>query len=578
MNLLPRTASVVMLLVAIILVGTSRVGGQVTQLFTIPQSSFSNTAIVGSVMHHDSVVLYYNGANGGSGLYRSNGTKEGTYLLQESDDPIRYLGEIGGKKYFVLIDDFFVADEIYEVNESATEATLLVNLITGFGQGLFHGGGTAKSRATKYNEKLYFFAAPPPHDGAVLVETDGTPEGTQALLKVPYVESFSWGTFHTYPVFIYNDQFYSMRNNNPFLDFIKLDLVNESWNLIAQFDLEDSYILDYIQQDGKIYQLLEYDFSDAALIVFDLETEEVINYDVEPGSSKGGGFDINIFSHDRDLFFRSSHGILFPIVVANRWALFHITSDGNIQDTGFPRIGSKSIFDFKVPRGFFEKNDTVYFLGYSQNETHDYPALFSWTPQSGVSELMPFDTVAYKPHAYTIMSDGDCLLLPAALEYNGAKYGHELWKYCPNEDTWDIILTDSIFKNLPNGHQPSDMVRLINDEGKEYFVYIAQKSNGERIYALHDSKVSIFDLSGNAEDYLIYPNPVDDALYIQRTDDAFSDAWVGYRIVNATGQLVKEGQVGTNNGQVDTHQLVSGFYYIQLYNEIGIMTHPFVKK
>jgi hypothetical protein len=551
---------------------------QTQHLFTIPKIWNGSVApIHGTVVHNDSLVLYYNGSNGGpNGLFRSNGTLSGTYKLIDAYDPILHLGEINGKRYYVLLGSGFAGDEIYVVNEAGTSVELLVNLIP-FSNGLFHGGTVMKSRATKYNNKLYFMGAPPPHEGGRLIETDGTADGTKALLSVPYVES-SGGTFRTFPLFVFNDTFYSMRRNHPSLEFIRLDVGNQAWESIDTFDLNRFNVLDYYQLDDKVYLIMG-NFLDLKFFVFNLDSKTIEDVNIAPGViSRPSNYDINFERFEWPLFYNSSFGLLFSYEIKDKWGLYYIDHDGKIESINDTFDVTVKTLRRDTPRGFYEKDGSVYFLAFKEDDVEEYGALYSWNPQDGVSEVKRFKSLAYAPYEYFIQPYGDCLLLPAALDHQGKELGYELWKYCPGDDTWDIIWIDSVNVALPHGHMPSHMVRLEDATGAESFVFIARKGGFERIYVYRDQQVSVLQPDLDQPGLTMYPNPAGEVLYLSvGGNEGFLES-VPYEIVDPLGRIVRTGWLPSAQTEIPLSGMPAGIYYLLLHSPAGLSGGKFIKQ
>ncbi|WP_164914093.1 GEVED domain-containing protein [Aquimarina sediminis] len=87
---------------------------------------------------------------------------------------------------------------------------------------------------------------------------------------------------------------------------------------------------------------------------------------------------------------------------------------------------------------------------------------------------------------------------------------------------------------------------------------------------LSDDSIPLHDL--NNSDFVIYPNPVKNAIMIQMNNTNNST----YRIVNQIGQEVRKGNVSKN--KIELNELPSGMYFISVMSNKKTLTKRFIKQ
>jgi hypothetical protein len=102
--------------------------------------------------------------------------------------------------------------------------------------------------------------------------------------------------------------------------------------------------------------------------------------------------------------------------------------------------------------------------------------------------------------------------------------------------------------------------------------FIVTGSNAQFVIGFDDLIVSSTTLSANKfalQDVHVYPNPVNDMLYIDKAENIMSA-----RVYNSLGQLVSE----TNDNKIDFRKFKSGVYILQINTDKESITKRIIKK
>lgn len=90
--------------------------------------------------------------------------------------------------------------------------------------------------------------------------------------------------------------------------------------------------------------------------------------------------------------------------------------------------------------------------------------------------------------------------------------------------------------------------------------------------------VGIQDISDNANDIRIWPNPTTDILHVQLLDGTESLDYT-YQLYSLTGKLLQGGRLTVDNAEVDVRSLVSGVYFLKIENSLRQkQTVKFIKR
>ncbi|MGE8431086.1 T9SS type A sorting domain-containing protein [Chryseobacterium joostei] len=92
-------------------------------------------------------------------------------------------------------------------------------------------------------------------------------------------------------------------------------------------------------------------------------------------------------------------------------------------------------------------------------------------------------------------------------------------------------------------------------------------------YAKSACSLSVVETSSSQAGIEVYPNPVQDVLYIQSKEPL-----VSYEIYGATGQSVKQGTLSMAQEQLVLSSLSTGVYYIKLKTKSATVTEKIMKK
>ena len=126
---------------------------------------------------------------------------------------------------------------------------------------------------------------------------------------------------------------------------------------------------------------------------------------------------------------------------------------------------------------------------------------------------------------------------------------------------WGVDTYDPSGNEDPDGPTPGDV----------YQIYGASHQNGDA-YVLHVGDIDVVSL-GVVEQavlpWLVYPSPVTDALTIQAGAGVSDAATFCIHIFNYSGQLVLEERAAHWMTLLDVETLPSGFYNVQISEEMG---------
>ncbi|SIS30990.1 Por secretion system C-terminal sorting domain-containing protein [Chryseobacterium joostei] len=92
-------------------------------------------------------------------------------------------------------------------------------------------------------------------------------------------------------------------------------------------------------------------------------------------------------------------------------------------------------------------------------------------------------------------------------------------------------------------------------------------------YAKSACSLSVVETSSSQAGIEVYPNPVQDVLYIKSKEPL-----VSYEIYGATGQSVKQGTLSMAQEQLVLSSLSTGVYYIKLKTKSATITEKIMKK
>lgn len=89
--------------------------------------------------------------------------------------------------------------------------------------------------------------------------------------------------------------------------------------------------------------------------------------------------------------------------------------------------------------------------------------------------------------------------------------------------------------------------------------------------------VGIQEISDNANDIRIWPNPTTDILHIQLHDGESQD--YTYQLFNLTGKLLQGGRLADNHAEIDVRSQTAGVYFLRIENSLHqTQTVKFIKK
>ena len=137
--------------------------------------------------------------------------------------------------------------------------------------------------------------------------------------------------------------------------------------------------------------------------------------------------------------------------------------------------------------------------------------------------------------------------------------------------------------NLDAEYKPTSASNYIVDQGDNAYYDLAlfgdlDLSGNDRIFNTaidlgvyeYNSTLGLDDVSEHTNTVKVYPNPVNDRLFISTTAQIKS-----LMIYNINGQMVKQSKVASN--AVDVSQLPTGLYMIQIQTENNTITQKFIK-
>ena len=128
---------------------------------------------------------------------------------------------------------------------------------------------------------------------------------------------------------------------------------------------------------------------------------------------------------------------------------------------------------------------------------------------------------------------------------------------------WDSI-PQRVFIDLDNYKNKDFQLRFIVDDGS-----LIQKGTLGVFAAFDNIQIDGYPQDAITNDFMIYPNPATDQVFIQFAQSGFSN--IKYDLVDLNGRVVQKGTV--ENYRISLKQLTSGMYFIRLYQndqKIGV--------
>lgn len=160
---------------------------------------------------------------------------------------------------------------------------------------------------------------------------------------------------------------------------------------------------------------------------------------------------------------------------------------------------------------------------------------------------------------------------------NGAVIGaEEIHSNFEVQDEFTAIAVDKDGNYLLGGFFHDQLFTDSND-GVDMMTVNVTGSKSQSFFAKYAksacSQMSVVETSASQAGIQLYPNPVQDVLYIKSKEPL-----VSYEIYGATGQSVKQGALNTMQEQVTLSSLSTGVYYIKLTTKAATVTEKIIKK
>lgn len=109
--------------------------------------------------------------------------------------------------------------------------------------------------------------------------------------------------------------------------------------------------------------------------------------------------------------------------------------------------------------------------------------------------------------------------------------------------------------------------------------YAYNTVGNQPILAGQTTVLGVDDISGNEKTVGVYPNPVENTLYLKENNKGTAGEISSFSILNSTGQLIKKTDKNGKDG-IDVSDLPNGVYYLQLKDKEGLKPQniKFIKK